>query len=129
MKLTTFSALGAVLVALAACSPKPAEAPKAAEPAAPAAPAAPVGAVLTTTPDINGADLAARDKELADDKYEGRGPGTVTGEASAQWIADEMKRIGLEPAVNGSYFQDVDLVAQTVVPEKSSFGIADAKGK
>jgi Zn-dependent M28 family amino/carboxypeptidase len=128
MKLTAFSALGAVLVALAACSPKPAEAPKAAEPAAPAAPAAPVGAVLTTTPDITAADLAARDKELADDKYEGRGPGTVTGEASAQWIADEMKRIGLEPAVNGSYFQDVDVVAQTVIPEKSSFGVTDAKG-
>jgi Zn-dependent M28 family amino/carboxypeptidase len=128
MKLTAISALGAVLVALAACSPKPTEAPKATEPAAPAAPAAPVGAVLTTTPDINAADLAARDKELADDKYEGRGPGTVAGEASAQWIADEMKRIGLEPAVNGSYFQDVDVVSQTVVPDKSNFTIADAKG-
>ncbi|MEP7209267.1 MAG: M28 family metallopeptidase [Alphaproteobacteria bacterium] len=129
MKLTAISAMSAAIVALAACSPKPAEAPKAAEPAAPAAAAAPVGAVLTTTPDINAADLAARDKELADDKYEGRGPGTITGEAAGQWIADEMKRIGLEPAVNGSYFQDVDVVAQTVTPEKSSFAIADAKGK
>ena len=128
MKLTAIGALSAAIVALAACSPKPAEAPKAAEPVAPAGPVAPVGAVLTTSPEIKAEDIAARDKELADDKYEGRGPGTITGEASAQWIADEMKRIGLEPAVNGSYFQDVDVVAQTVTPDKSSFGIIDAKG-
>jgi Zn-dependent M28 family amino/carboxypeptidase len=107
-------AAGCVLVALAACSPKSTEAAKA--------------DVLTTSPEIKAEDLAARDKELADDKYEGRGPGTITGEASAQWIADEMKRIGLEPAVNGSYFQEVDEVAQTVTADKSNFSVADAKG-
>ena len=34
------------------------------------------------------------------------GPAPVTGEAAAQWIADEMKRIGLKPGNHGSYFQN-----------------------
>ncbi len=127
MRLLAHCAIGAVVVALAACSPKPAEPAKTAD-ATPATPAVPVGAVLATTPDITAADLAARDKEISDDKYEGRGPGTVAGEAAAQWIADEMKRIGLEPAVNGSYFQTVDMVAQTVIPDKSSFSVAAGDG-
>jgi Zn-dependent M28 family amino/carboxypeptidase len=108
----------AAAAGLAACGPKE-------EPAAPAAPAGPVGAKLTTAPEITAADLAARVKELADDKYEGRGPGTVTGEASAQWIADEMKRAGLEPGMpDGTYFQTVEMVAQTVDPATSSLKIA-----
>src|ERR1043166_1355626 len=60
-----------------------------------------------TTPDINAADLSARDKAISDDSFEGRGPGTRNGEAAAQWIADEMKRIGLKPGNHGSYFQPV----------------------
>src|ERR1700761_5274140 len=45
-----------------------------------------------TNPDIAGADISARDKAVADDAFEGRGPGSVNGEAAAQWIADELKR-------------------------------------
>ncbi len=117
----------AVLVALAACSPAKTDAP--ASVAAPSTPTAPVGAVLTTSPDIKPEDIAARDKELADDKWEGRGPGTLAGEASAQWIADEMKRIGLEPGVDGQWFQTVDMVAQTVIPDKSSLSMTTEKGE
>lgn len=107
-------------VCLAACSPK--------EPAAPAEAviAPPVGAVLETSPDILAADLAARARELADDKYEGRGPGTVAGEAAAQWIADEMKRIGLQPGPDGTYFQTVEMVAQTVDKATSSLSVSVA---
>ena len=90
--------------------------------------ATPIGARLATSPGIVAADLAARVKELADDKYEGRGPGTVAGEAAAQWIADEMKRAGLEPAVNGSYFQGVEMVAKTVDKETSTL-VINAGGK
>ena len=68
----------------------------------------------TTTPDINAADLAARDKAIADDAFEGRGPGTRNGEAAALWIADEMKRIGLKPGNHGSYFQEVPSVQITL---------------
>jgi Zn-dependent M28 family amino/carboxypeptidase len=100
------------------------------EPATPAGQTGPVGAVLTTSPDITAPDLAARIKELADDKYEGRGPGTVAGEASASWIASEMKRIGLAPGnPDGTYIQTVKMVAQTVDPATSSLKVAGPDGK
>ncbi len=113
------TAIGAALFALAACSPT-ADAPDAAS-AAPAE--GPVAVFPETTPEITAADIGARIAELADDKYEGRGPGTVAGEASAQWVADEMARIGLKPGNGDSYFQTVEMVAQTVIPSTSSMSI------
>ena len=82
----------------------------------------------TTTPDINAADLSARDKAISDDAFEGRGPGTVNGEAAAQWIADEMKRIGLKPGNHGCYFQTVPAVNITLDAAKSSLVFDTAKG-
>jgi Zn-dependent M28 family amino/carboxypeptidase len=81
-----------------------------------------------TTPDINAADISARDKALADDAFQGRGPGTTAGEASAQWIADEMKRIGLQPGNHGSWFQAVPTVTITMDPAKSHLSFHTAKG-
>ncbi|MCB9961519.1 MAG: M28 family metallopeptidase [Hyphomonas sp.] len=73
-----------------------------------------------TVPEITAADLATRVKVLADDTFEGRGPGTPVGEAAAAWIGAEMHRIGLEPGGdNGTYFQKVDMVNQTIDPESS----------
>jgi Zn-dependent M28 family amino/carboxypeptidase len=81
-----------------------------------------------TSPEISAADISARDKALADDVFEGRGPGTVAGEASAQWIADELKRIGIKPGNHGSYFQTVPSVTITLDQNASSFAIATPKG-
>jgi Zn-dependent M28 family amino/carboxypeptidase len=81
-----------------------------------------------TTPDINAADLSARDKAIADDAFEGRGPGTQNGEAAAQWIADEMKRIGLKPGNHGSYFQDVPSVQITLDAAKSTLVVNTPQG-
>jgi Zn-dependent M28 family amino/carboxypeptidase len=81
-----------------------------------------------TTPDINAADLSARDKAISDDAFEGRGPGTKNGEAAAQWIADEMKRIGLKPGNHGSYFQPVPAVNITLDAAKSSLVFNTAQG-
>jgi Zn-dependent M28 family amino/carboxypeptidase len=67
-----------------------------------------------TSPDISGADISARDKAVADDAFEGRGPGSVNGEAAAQWIADELKRVGVKPGNHGSYFQNVPAVGITL---------------
>lgn len=76
-----------------------------------------------TAPDITASDLAVRIKTLADDTFEGRGPGTPAGESAADWVAAEMNRIGLEPAgENGSYLQEVKMVNQTIDPEKSYLG-------
>ncbi len=82
-----------------------------------------------TTPDINAADLSARDKAISSDAFEGRGPGTKAGEAAAQWIADEMKRIGLKPGNHGSYFQTVPAVNITLDAAKSSLVFDTAKGQ
>jgi Zn-dependent M28 family amino/carboxypeptidase len=81
-----------------------------------------------TTPDITAADLSSRDKAISDDTFQGRGPGTVNGEAAAQWIADELKRIGIAPANHGSYFQDVPAVNITLDAAKSSFRFDTPKG-
>ncbi len=82
-----------------------------------------------TKGDIVTADFASRVKALADDGFEGRGPGTENGEAAADWIADEMKRIGLKPGADGSYFQQVPAVTITLDPTQSSFEISGPKGK
>lgn len=112
MKFRILAAAGLAAAIAAGCS---GEAPKAEGP---------------TTADITAADLGYRIKELADDKYEGRGPGTPAGEAAAQWIADEFKRIGAEPGnPDGTYFQTVEMVAQTVDPATSFLKIAGPGGK
>ena len=125
MKLPALTAMAAALMSLGlgGCGPS--------EPAAPAAPAADaVTSNLTTSPEIAAADIGARIKELADDKYEGRGPGDPEGEKAADWIAAEMKRIGLAPGnPDGTYFQIVKMVAQTVDPATSSLKIAGPGGK
>jgi Zn-dependent M28 family amino/carboxypeptidase len=82
----------------------------------------------TTSPEISAADLSARDKALADDAFEGRGPGTVNGEAAAQWIAHELGRIGIGPANHGSYFQSVPAVSITLDRSRSHFAFQTPKG-
>ena len=62
------------------------------------------------------AKIKSNIKYISDDKFEGRAPGTKSGEAAAQYIADELKRIGVKPANNGSYFQPVSLFAVKTNP-------------
>jgi Zn-dependent M28 family amino/carboxypeptidase len=114
--------LTAAAFALAACAPS-----TPAEPVAPPEVAeAPAEELLLplpegTTAEITPADVAVRVKTLADDVFEGRGPGTPSGEATAAWIAAELARIGLEPGGdNGGWFQEVKMVNQTVDPASSS---------
>ena len=75
-----------------------------------------------TVTEITEADLHVRIKTLADDKFEGRGPGTPAGENSAEWIAEEMKRIGLKPGNGDSYMQTVEMIEQTVDPSQTFIG-------
>ena len=81
-----------------------------------------------TVPEITAADISARDKAISDNAFEGRGPGTVDGEAAAQWIADELKRLGIAPANHGSYFQPVPAVSITLDSAKSRFAFSTPKG-
>jgi Zn-dependent M28 family amino/carboxypeptidase len=81
-----------------------------------------------TVADITAADLAARDKAIADDVFEGRGPGTKAGEQAADWIAGEMKSIGLQPGNHGGYFQDVPAVTITLDPSLSTLSVVTPQG-
>lgn len=49
--------------------------------------------------------------ELSSDRYLGRMPLTSAEEITVNYIAAQMKEIGLEPANNESYFQEVPLLA------------------
>lgn len=52
--------------------------------------------------------------ELADDSYEGRGPGTAGDVAAREYIADRLAAMGFEPGVGDSgYEQDFELVGVT----------------
>ncbi|PHR62977.1 MAG: peptidase M28 [Robiginitomaculum sp.] len=75
---------------------------------------------------ISESGLRARIKEISDDKYEGRAPTTPGGIAAGQWVADEMARIGLQPAVDGSWFQATPLVESTLNLETSRMDFAIA---
>src|SRR5438309_10491614 len=49
-------------------------------------------------------------KVLSSDEFEGRGPGTHGEDLSINYIADQFKKIGLEPGnTDGTYFQKVPL--------------------
>jgi Zn-dependent M28 family amino/carboxypeptidase len=77
---------------------------------------------------IVASDLASRTEALSDDRFEGRGPGTPRGEAAADWIAEEMQRLGLEPGAGGSYFQEVPAVSIALDPSRSRFEITSPDG-
>ena len=102
--------------------------------------AALLSALLLTVPasaqDNNkaaGADSAANIKAhmtfLASDERAGREAGSPGYEASADYVARQMKALGLQPmGANGSYFQAVPLVAARALNE-GKFSVKDASGK
>ena len=54
---------------------------------------------------------------LASDDFMGRAPSTIGEEKTIGYLAGEFKKIGLEPANNRSYFQEVSLVKITADPQ------------
>ena len=64
-------------------------------------------AAEVVTTDVLRAPIA----ELADDSYEGRGPGTPGDEKARQWLIDELESIGFQPgAADGGWEQVFDIV-------------------
>lgn len=96
------------VLAAAACTRSPANTP-----APGAAPAASHAA-------ISAADLRSRLYAYADDSMRGRQAGTIDNIRSTAWIAEQVKRIGLQPAGdNGTYFQDVPLIRRELAANSS----------
>lgn len=79
-----------------------------------------------TSTDITAKDLGLRIAALADDTFEGRGPGSEKGEKAADWVAAELQRVGVKPGNNGSWFQTVEMVNQSVDEGLSSLTISSS---
>ena len=68
-----------------------------------------------TSPAISAADLMTRLYIFADDSMMGRQVGTTYNLMGTEYIARELRRLGLQPAgENGGYFQNIPLYAYTV---------------
>jgi Zn-dependent M28 family amino/carboxypeptidase len=65
---------------------------------------------------ITAAEIDGHLRFLASDLLEGRAPGTRGGRIAAEYIASELRAYGVEPGVNGSYFQSVPIDVLTTQP-------------
>ena len=69
-----------------------------------------------------------RIKTLASDEFGGRKPLTEYETKTINYIADEFKKLGLEPANNGSYFQPVREISTYSRLEKNRLRVKGSKG-
>ena len=109
-------------LALAACSQSE---PPATEPTAVVSDSAGAGntAAEAAAERISGEFMRKIVKEISQDKYEGRGPGSRGDVAARQYLAAEFEAMGLEPgAAEGSWEQAFDLVGvNTDQPDEWTF--------
>ncbi len=86
-------------------------------------------AALQAVQGIDPEKIRASVKELADDKYAGRYPGTPGGDAAAKYIADQLSSYGVKPAGDkGTYFQKVPFFAMHTVADKTQFSFVPKTG-
>jgi Zn-dependent M28 family amino/carboxypeptidase len=78
---------------------------------------------------IDPARIGAHVRYLASDLLEGRGPGTHGGQLAAEYIASQFALAGARPAgENGTYFQNVPLMAVHTEVDKTSFTLVPPSG-
>ncbi|MGM0496900.1 MAG: peptidase M28, partial [Bacteroidota bacterium] len=63
-------------------------------------------------------DITRYVKEMGSDAFMGRKPFTKGEDTTLTYLEKEFQRIGLKPANDGSYFQEVPMVEVAVDPEK-----------
>src|SRR5262249_31072751 len=86
-------------------------------PAAQLAPSISQHVPIGQMPTIDIEALLAHTKVLSSDAYEGRAPGTKGEELTVTYLANEFKKIGLQPGnTDGTYVQKVPLVGITPKP-------------
>ncbi len=78
---------------------------------------------------IRPAAIRAHMAFLADDLLEGRGTGTRGYEIAARYVAAQFEAMGLEPGVNGGWFQPVSLRRSELIRDGSSLEIVGADGE
>jgi Zn-dependent M28 family amino/carboxypeptidase len=73
--------------------------------------------------------IRATVKYLSDDSLQGRGTGQKGGDMAADWIGDQFKAYGLEPAGdNSSFFQDVKFYGIRTDQQKTQFSFIPKSG-
>jgi Zn-dependent M28 family amino/carboxypeptidase len=77
---------------------------------------------------FNEQELKSTVKFLSDDGFEGRAPGSRSGELAAKFVAMQLQKLGIKAGNNGSYFQPVALVGVKADP-KTTLNIGDASYK
>jgi Zn-dependent M28 family amino/carboxypeptidase len=65
---------------------------------------------------ITAAEIDGHLRFLSSDLLEGRAPGTRGGRLAAEYIASQLRAYGVEPGVNGSYFQPVPIDVMATQP-------------
>lgn len=71
------------------------------------------------SPEITAAEIFEHIKYLASDELEGRFTGTEQCRIAAEYIAKEFEKAGLEPAFNGSYFQEFPFISDIQLGKNS----------
>jgi Zn-dependent M28 family amino/carboxypeptidase len=77
---------------------------------------------------INADDLKRHIKVLASDDFEGRAPASPGEEKTINYLAEQFGKLGLEPANNGSWFQEVPMIKITA-QEDIELNITDGKNR
>ena len=63
-------------------------------------------------------------KELASDRMEGRATGSEGYQRAAQYVADQFRRLELQPAGTDQYFQPVEFETRRLLEEKSQLEVS-----
>jgi Zn-dependent M28 family amino/carboxypeptidase len=66
---------------------------------------------------------------LASDAMRGRAAGTPEHRRAAEYVADQFRRAGLEPAGTSGYFQRVSFRSRRIVEDRSSLALVRADGR
>jgi Zn-dependent M28 family amino/carboxypeptidase len=78
---------------------------------------------------ISAEKIRAHVKFLADDLFEGRGPGLRGSELAAKYIATQFALYGLKPAGDdGTYLQQINFVGMKAIPAETSFSVISPNG-
>jgi len=78
---------------------------------------------------IDSEKIRATVKYLSDDKLEGRGTGQKGGDTAADWIAQQFKSYGLQPAGdNGTFFQNIKFYGITTDQKNTQFSFVPKSG-
>ena len=66
---------------------------------------------------------------IGSDRFGGRKPMTRFEDTTINYLASEMEKAGLQPAFNGSWFQEVEMISSTIHPEGNCFSFhSDGSG-